>query len=51
MAIRRVQIRYGIEPCDFQLSKVVLFQENLTLRRGSISAKIINFAVAVAKMV
>lgn len=51
MAIRRVQIRYGIEPYDFQNSNVEIFKDFLTLQRGSISAKIINFAVAVAKMV
>lgn len=51
MAIRRVQIRYGIEPYDFQNGKVEIFKDFLTLQRGSISAKIINFAIAVAKMV
>ena len=45
MAIRRVQIFLGIEPYDFQLGKVIISQEILTLQRGSISAKIINFAV------
>ena len=33
MAIRRVQIRYGIEPYDFQNSKVEIFKDFLTQGR------------------